>query len=168
LAIELAGSVPMVWGAGVVGPVSAYRFACQLAENAKTPCVQGALPEAHHNQVVAFESALLSGDDGDFFRDRVDEPESTRLRLVVVHDDDGDDESKQRVSASVELAEAHALAVSRLTSSGTSAVERLASLVGLIDYATVYVALGAGVDPTPIAPIDELKSALRRESGALP
>ena len=44
---------------------------------------------------------------------------------------------------------------------GDAAVERLASLVGLIDYASVYLALMRGVDPTPITAIDELKQRLR-------
>jgi hypothetical protein len=33
-------------------------------------------------------------------------------------------------------------------------------LVGLIDYATVYLALLHGTDPTPVAPIDALKQRL--------
>ena len=43
---------------------------------------------------------------------------------------------------------------------GASAVERLASVVGLIDYASVYLALAQGIDPTPVAPIDALKKRL--------
>lgn len=37
---------------------------------------------------------------------------------------------------------------------------RLASLIQLIDYATVYLALGSGVDPSPINPIQELKARI--------
>src|SRR5213076_3593119 len=55
LAVELAGSLPMIWGAGAVGGVAATRMACQLAENAKYPAISGTLPEAHHNQVVALD-----------------------------------------------------------------------------------------------------------------
>ena len=43
LALELAGSVPMAWGAGTTGGVASYRLTCQLAENAKYPCVVGVL-----------------------------------------------------------------------------------------------------------------------------
>ena len=34
------------------------------------------------------------------------------------------------------------------------------TMVGFIDFASVYLALGRGIDPTPIGPIDELKAIL--------
>src|SRR4051794_21810938 len=45
LALELAGALPLVWGAGTTGAVASYRLVCQLAENAKYPAVGGVLPE---------------------------------------------------------------------------------------------------------------------------
>ena len=39
-------------------------------------------------------------------------------------------------------------------------LERLASLVQLIDYATVYLAIALGIDPGPIAAIQELKARI--------
>jgi glucose/mannose-6-phosphate isomerase len=161
LAMELAGTLPMVWGAGPTGPVAAYRFGCQLAENAKYPAVVGALPEAHHNQVVCFDGPLAGESaEADLFRDRVDDPDPLRLRLVLLHDDDGDPDTAARVEVSRELAERRGIAVTALRSEGDLPLERLASLVGLIDYATVYLAVGQQTDPTPVAPIDELKARL--------
>jgi len=158
LALELAGTLPVVWGSGQVGAVAAYRMVCQLAENAKYPAVPGALPEAHHNQVVALDGVLAGGAaDDDIFRDRVDDDSPLRLRLVLV-----DDETEQtsRAEISEEVAAARGVAVTRLRTEGDSAVERLASVVGLIDYASVYLALVQGIDPTPVAPIDALKKRL--------
>jgi glucose/mannose-6-phosphate isomerase len=163
LATELAGSLPMIWGSGLVGPVTAYRAACQLAENAKLPALWGALPEAHHNQSVIFDNSDVVGDpDLDLFRDRVDEPEPQHMRLVLVRDDAGDELAARRAESSAEVAQARGIAVTTLTAEGGSAVERLASLVGLIDFASVYLALARGVDPTPIVPIDELKALIAR------
>jgi glucose/mannose-6-phosphate isomerase len=162
LAMDLAGSLPMAWGAGQMGGVASYRFGCQLAENAKQPAIAGALPEAHHNQVVTFDGLLAGGSsEQDLFRDRIEDDAPLRLRLVLLHDDD-EPETAVRVDASEELAEGRAIPVSRLRSEGRHPLERLASLVGLIDYASVYLAIGAGVDPTPIAPIDALKARLAR------
>jgi glucose/mannose-6-phosphate isomerase len=161
LALELARSLPMVWGAGTTGGVAAYRFGCQLAENAKYPAAVGVLPEAHHNQVVAFDGTLAGGSAAeDLFRDRVDDADPLRLRLVVVHDDEGNEDVSARVSVSEQIAQERGVPVSRLRSEGAGPVERLASLVGVIDYATVYLALLLGVDPTPVAPIDALKQRL--------
>jgi glucose/mannose-6-phosphate isomerase len=161
LALALVGSLPMVWGAGTTGGVAAYRFGCQLAENAKYPAAMGALPEAHHNQVVTFDGPLAGGSAAaDLFRDRVDEADPLRLRLVIVHDDEGSAEVSARVSVSEQIASERGVPVSSLRSEGAGPVERLASLVGVIDYATVYLALLLGVDPTPVAPIDALKRRL--------
>jgi len=161
LAAELAGSLPMIWGSGEVGPVAALRASCQLAENAKLPAIWGALPEAHHNQSVALDGELGSaGADNDLFRDRVDDPEPFGLHLMLVRDDAEDELAKKRSHASADVARDRGIPVSVIGSEGGSAIERLASLVGVIDYATVYLGLARGVDPTPIAPIDELKARL--------
>lgn len=161
-AAELAGTLPMIWGSGQVGPVAALRAGSQLAENAKMPSIVGALPEANHNQVVAFDGPLAGGvDDDDLFRDRIEEAAQLRLRLVVVRDDAGDELAARRADASAEVANARGVAVSVLSAQGVSAIERFASLVGLLDYVSVYLGLAYGLDPTPIRPIDELKRALR-------
>jgi glucose/mannose-6-phosphate isomerase len=34
----------------------------------------------------------------------------------------------------------------------------LASLVGVIDYSSVYLAIGQGIDPTPVDAIDAVKA----------
>jgi glucose/mannose-6-phosphate isomerase len=160
-AAELADTLPMVWGSGQIGPVAALRAVCQLAENAKWPAIAGALPEADHNQIVALDGPLARGAaDDDLFRDRVDEASPLRLRLVLVRDDAEDEIAARRAVVSAEVAADRGVAVSVLSAQGSSAVERLASLVGLLDYASVYLGLAYGLDPTPIVPIDELKRAL--------
>lgn len=161
-AAELSGTLPMIWGSGQVGPVAARRAANQLAENAKLPAVFGAMPEVNHNQVVTFDGPLAGAcADTDLFRDRVDEAAPLRLRLVLVRDDVGDETAAARADASAEVAGRRGIAVSMLSAQGASAIERFASLAGLLDYASVYLGLAYGIDPTPITPIDELKHALR-------
>jgi glucose/mannose-6-phosphate isomerase len=161
LALELVGALPMVWGAGLTGAVAAYRFGCQLAENAKLPAVTGTLPEAHHNQVVALDGALAGGPAADdLFRDRVEDEPPLRVRLVLLHDDDGSDQARSRVEVSQDLAERRGVPVTTIHSEGDVAIERLASIVGFTDYASVYLAVLQEIDPTPIGPIDELKARL--------
>ncbi|HTW20188.1 MAG TPA: SIS domain-containing protein [Mycobacteriales bacterium] len=162
LAAELSGALPMVWGSGQMGPVAAARAVNQIAENAKLPAIAGALPEAAHNQVVAFDGPLAAGDpDDDLFRDRVDEAAPYRVRLVLVRDDAGEPAATRLADVCAELAGRRGVAVSEISAQGAGAIERFASLVGLLDYASVYLALAYGIDPTPIAPIDELKLAMR-------
>jgi glucose/mannose-6-phosphate isomerase len=161
LALELAGTLPMAWGAGQMGAVAAYRFACQLAENAKLPAVWGFLPEAHHNLVVTLDGPLAGGTaEQDIFRDRVDDEQPLRTRLLLLHDDDEEAATAARVSLSEDLAASRGVPVGVLRSEGRHPFERLASLVGIVDYASVYLAIGFGIDPTPVAPIDDVKARL--------
>jgi len=163
LAIELAGTVPMVWGASPLAGVAAYRFSTQLAENAKYPGIPGVLPEANHNLVVTFDGVFAGRvAEKDFFDDRAaEEPEGpARLRLVLLRDRDEHPQAARRAEASRELAGRRGIEVSELVAEGESPLERLASLIGLIDYATVYLALLLGLDPTPVTAISELKARI--------
>jgi glucose/mannose-6-phosphate isomerase len=160
LAADLMGALPMFWGGGEVGPIAALRGACQLMENAKTPAIWGALPEAHHNQSVTLAGSFARVGAEDFFRDRVDDPDPTLLRLVLVRDDDGTGRAAALARISEEVAGERGVATSAVIAEGGCALERLASLVATLDYASVYLALSAGIDPTPIEPIDDLKAKL--------
>jgi glucose/mannose-6-phosphate isomerase len=136
LATELVGSLPVVWGSGDAGAAAAVRFGGQLHENAKLPALVGVLPEAGHGQIVALDGPFAGHGgqtDEDFFRDRGDEPELPRL------------------------AAARGVGVNTVWAQGATAVERVASLTCVLDFASVYTALASGVDPAPIPAIDELK-----------
>jgi glucose/mannose-6-phosphate isomerase len=167
LALELAGSTPMIWGSSDVAEVASYRFACQLNENAKMPAVFGALPEANHNQVVAFDGPYGAGarrtDIDDLFADRVEQAERTvgALRLVLLADTEEHPQVTRRREVSMQVAADRGVPVSELRAEGRHPAERLASLASIADFASVYLALVLGVDPTPITPVTQLKAALR-------
>lgn len=167
LALELAGRLPMIWGSSELAATAARRFACQLNENAKLPAVYGALPEVNHNQVVALDGpygAGASAGSDDFFRDRVeaDTERAGALRLVVMRDTEEHPQVTKRRAASVEIAESRGVEVTQVAAAGHHPVERLVSLIGLTDFVSVYLALGMGIDPTPIETIAELKERIRQ------
>jgi glucose/mannose-6-phosphate isomerase len=161
-AVEIAGSIPMIWGTSPLTGVVAGRFAAQLAINAKYPAISGELPEANHSQVMALDGVFAApagaaaGED-DFFRDRVDEPEGTRLRLVIIRDTEEHPQVTRRREASTELAADRGVPVTELAARGEHPLERLAGLIAHADYASVYLALALGADPTPVPAIQELK-----------
>ncbi len=64
------------------------------------------------------------------------------------------------------LAERYGVPSGRLRASGDHPLLRLASLVAPLDFASVYLALLQGVDPTPIEPIDVLKGTAAGGRGA--
>ncbi|MGH8867552.1 MAG: SIS domain-containing protein, partial [Actinomycetes bacterium] len=166
LAVQLMGSVPLVWGAGELAGVAAYRFACQMNENAKYASSWGVLPEVLHNQVVAMDGPFASaaGDENDFFRDRLEDPfGSPRLHLVLLRDDAGEGETLARHREAVAAtATGRGVPVSEVTAEGEHPLSRLAGLVAATDYTSVYLALVLGVDPTPVPSITDVKKRVSR------
>ncbi len=165
LALSLAGQLPVIWGSSPLTGVAAYRMACQLNENANTPASYGVLPEAAHNQVVAFDGPFARGlrSDDDLFADPVEEPdERTRLHLVLLRDTEEHPQVAVRATVARDLARERGVEVSELVTEGGSALERLASVVALGDFASTYLALAEGTDPTPVEAISALKRRLSR------
>jgi glucose/mannose-6-phosphate isomerase len=155
LALELSGTLPMIWGTSPLAGVAAYRFACQLNENAKYPGVPGTLPEANHNQVVAFDGPFAAGPD----QIGADGP-AVPLRVVLLRDTQEHPQVARRREESARLAADRDIGVTELAATDGGPLVRLASLVQLIDYATVYLAIAAGIDPGPVAAIQELKARI--------
>jgi glucose/mannose-6-phosphate isomerase len=170
LALELSGTLPMIWGTSPLAGVAAYRFGCQLNENAKYPAVIGTLPEANHNQVVTFDGPFATAPDmfGETgfgepgFGD--DEPGEERpgvpLRLVLLRDSVEHPQVARRREESARLAADRGIRVTELAAAAGGPLQRLASLVQLIDYATVYLAVVLGIDPGPVAAIQDLKARI--------
>lgn len=158
LALSLVDRLALVWGCSPLAAAAGLRFGCQLNENAKTPAVTGALPEANHNQVVAFDGPFGRGAAGSLF----DDPgqRAVGLRLVLLRDSEEHPQVSRRAEVSRELAEQRGVAVHEVRAEGRSRVERLASLVGLLDYASVYLGLALGLDPTPVEAIGDLKARI--------
>jgi glucose/mannose-6-phosphate isomerase len=152
VALEIAGSLPVIWGTSPLTGTAAHRFASQLAANAGYPAVHGELPSAWHDQAAMFDGPFAAGSGAsaqdDFFRDRVDEPEPTRLSLVLVHDVEEHPQVTRRREIAAEFARDRAVPVVELTTRGTHPLERLAGLIAHIDYISVYLALAVGVDPS--------------------
>ena len=61
LAVQLAGSVPVVLGDGLVTGVAARRAAAMLARTARTPAVFGSLPDDASEVVATFDGPFTGG-----------------------------------------------------------------------------------------------------------
>ncbi|TDD75705.1 mannose-6-phosphate isomerase [Actinomadura darangshiensis] len=163
IALDLAGDVPMVWGSSAVARTAAYRLCGQLGENAKYPAVFGEVPEAGHSQLMAFDGFFARGaspsDPDDFFRDRTDDPEHG-LHLVVMRDVAEHPQVRKRCEAAAEMARARGVAVTEIKAEGEHPLERIAGLIALADYVTVYLAIALGEDPTPVHAVQELEARI--------
>jgi glucose/mannose-6-phosphate isomerase len=75
--------------------------------------------------------------------------------------DDGEHDSvTKRVQVIKQLVDARGIAMTELASRGEHRLARIASIIVPTDWASVYAALAMGIDPTPIAPIVQLKAGL--------
>jgi glucose/mannose-6-phosphate isomerase len=171
LAVDLANSIPIIWGSSPLATVAARRFADTLAANARYPAVAGALGEAGRGRVGLLDGVYgaLGEADRDIFADPVDEEtDATRLRLVLLRDGglpseeeavDGEPIAveERRAEAIQQLAEQRGVRVSVVDAEGGSAIERLASLVAIPDFASIYLGLAHGLDPMAVPAITELK-----------
>jgi glucose/mannose-6-phosphate isomerase len=180
LALDLVGALPMVWGTSTLSAVAARRFASQLQENAKYPAICGMLPEAAHSQVAAFDgpfaprsSRLSAQEPGSGPDDLAElpswdldyeetEPASgfTALRLVLITDSGEDQRVSAQRAAVTELAGQRGVGISELGMDGEHPLVRLAGVIQLTDYASVYLAIASGIDPSQTVAIRDLQTRI--------
>ena len=149
LARDAQGKLVNVYGADLTDPV-AYRWACQINENAKLPAVSHSLPEANHNEICGWDGA----------------GEIVSQIAWFLGDVAQRDRIKQRVDLTIESIRERGAPAELIEPGGASRVERLFAQVLLGDLVSLYLAVLRGVDPTPVAPIEALKASLGRPAAA--
>ena len=131
----------LIYGADLTSPV-AYRWKCQLNENAKLAAFSSSLPEASHNEIAGWEAA------------------GGRFACILLDDSDQHPRERRRSEVTGELAEPHASAVIRVEAEAETRVARILELVMLGDLLSLALAGRAGTDPSPIPAIDAVKARL--------
>jgi len=140
IAAQLAGKLPFIYGAGGLATV-AYRWRCQIAENAKQLAVHHALPELNHNEIVGWAA-----------------PPPNAVVVALREPDE-----PKAVATRWEATRAAAwrdVPVIECRAHGESPLARWLSLVQLGDAVSVELAHLNGVEATPVAVIEELKQRL--------
>jgi len=143
LAQSLHGTVPVITGAGLTAAL-AYRWKTQINENAKSPAFWGELPELDHNEIAGWGGA----------------PGLAPLSAIFLDDSDIHPRLKARIELTRRVIAPSARFTESVASRGQTTVERVCSLVLLGDLVSCYMAILAGVDPTPVDVLTELKQAL--------
>ena len=145
LARALVGRAVVVHGAYGVTAAVARRWKGQVNENAKMPAFEAALPEMNHNEIVGWQAL----------------PHVHAHYAAVFLADPGDDARvARRREVTAEILEEEGVVTHVVDARGRSPLARALSLVQIGDWTSYYLAVLAGVDPTPIAKIDRLKRAL--------
>lgn len=173
LAIELAGTVPVVLGDGDVTGVAATRAVAMLARTARVPAMRGALPDDAGDVVATFGGPFAAA-PSDVFADPFLEPgqggaAGPRLRLVFLRDavpsverPDGAWLETSRTADAVRVtAEEAGVRISEAGALPGHPLERVADLVSLTDFAAVYLALASRLDPLTSPHVADLRDRTR-------
>lgn len=146
LAREIGRTMPVVYGGDDIGAVAAYRFKCQVNENAKSPAFWAAVPEMAHNEICGW------GQHGDITRQVMT---VVRFRHAFEHP-----QVTRRFELTYDLIDEVVHAVLDVEAEGEGALAQLFDLVLQGDFVSLHLAAEAGVDPGPVPVLVDLKAAL--------
>ncbi len=141
IAKKIGKKTPIVYASEVLAPV-AYRWKTQFNENSKSPAFHHTFSEMNHNEIVGYQTMKRSDFIAIFIRDGFDN-ERIKKRMDV---------SKEIISTRVDVEE--------VFTRGDSLLSRLFSGIYHGDFASYFLAVANGIDPTPVSVIDNLKKRL--------
>ncbi|MEK7817717.1 MAG: bifunctional phosphoglucose/phosphomannose isomerase, partial [Actinomycetota bacterium] len=144
LAAQLKDKIPVIYGCELT-TVAANRWKCQINENAKALAFYNEFPELNHNEIVGWEK-----------------PEALVGEFKVIYLSDGGNhpQNDRRMQITADLLPAGAAGIYNHPTTGESRLARLFSGIYLGDYVSLYLAVLGGVDPSPVARIEDLKKRL--------
>ncbi|MFI0719111.1 SIS domain-containing protein [Streptomyces sp. NPDC021224] len=146
LAAELADALPLLWSQDRIAAACARRFAAVLGTRAGRPALSAELPAALtlHGPLQAGAHALTADPD-DFFRDRVEDADGLRLRIVLLQE--APDRPGSAAPAAREQAYAHDTPLSEIAATGGSDLQTAAEILALTDFTSVYLAVASTERP---------------------
>jgi glucose/mannose-6-phosphate isomerase len=142
LARALLGHPIVIYASATRTAAAGTRLRQQLNENAKLPARSAYVPELNHNEIVSWE--------------RPDAPQRGSA-VLILEDAEDRPEIVRRLALTAEYVGGQGAEVHRLESGSGGRLARLAQLVVWGDYLSFYLAMLRGVDPTPVASLDEFK-----------
>jgi len=120
---------------------AAIRFKNCLNENAKFPAIIENVIEACHNGIVSWEN-------------------SSNIMPILLTGWDDHIKTIERWEILKEYFEINNIEYKQIVTIQGSILSKLINMIYLLDYASIYRAVHAGVDPSPIKAIDFVKSRL--------
>jgi glucose/mannose-6-phosphate isomerase len=145
IAFELSGYTPVIYGWGRYVPV-AQRIKTQFNENSKIPAFWSMLPEGDHNDVVGWDG---------------DKETSSKFCALIIRDPQEPEEIWNRIESTKRtVLEGSIGKITELKATGEAPLAKMFSAICLGDFASLYLAVLRGVDPTPVKVIDRLKNEM--------
>ena len=120
---------------------AAIRFKNSLQENAKTHAFTEDVIESSHNAIVAWEKR-------------------SKIKPILIIGKDDYTKTKERWQVVKEFFELNKIQYKEIHSSNGSILTKLVNLIYLLDYSSIYRAILSKTDPTPVKPIEFIKSRI--------
>lgn len=147
LAKLMFGGLPILYGLGTWQSIVAYRWKCQINENAKVHCWTHAFPELCHNEILGWVKA--------------GEQNVGKYVGVILQDGSESAKMKKRVEVTEglvgELCHFHTV-----NAHGNGLLAKMLSLVSIGDFVSIYLAALNRVDPENIDWLNLLKAELSK------
>jgi glucose/mannose-6-phosphate isomerase len=143
LALSIKDHIPFVLGNTQYMAV-AYRYSTQFNENSKSLAAASFLPEAFHNSVMAREANSKLID---------------RCCIVLIHDHTEDERHSNKIERFMTLMSESFGRIVEVKPIGRSRLSRMLSALLIGDYASVYLGILYGHDPSTTESINLLKES---------
>jgi len=140
IAKKLLSKVPIIYAPKSIRP-AATRWQTQINENAKMMASSGEIPEIDHNQIVGW----------------IEDTRKTKCVPVVLDNDSCGDLIGRIVDGTVDMLRNRGLDLEVIDLPGDDNLEAMIHGIVLGDFVSFYLAMLKGIDPTPVASIQELK-----------
>ena len=140
IASQIKGTIPCIYSSNLMNPV-AYRWRCQIQENAKQLAFNHQIPEMNHNEIVGWTLP------------------NSQMSVILIRDSNDNEQIKNRFDATKNVAW-NDMKVIECVTKGRTPLARIMSMIILGDLVSLELANLNDVDPTPVEVIENLKKEL--------
>jgi len=140
IASQLKETTPCIYSSDLMNPV-AYRWRCQIEENAKQLAFNHQIPEMNHNEIVGWTLP------------------NSQMSVILIRDNYEKEQIKNRFEATKNVAW-NDMKVVECNAEGKTPLARIMSMIILGDLVSLELAKLNNVDPTPVEVIENLKNEL--------
>jgi len=146
LAKAIGRTIPLVHGGGDIGAVAAARWKTEVNENANAPAFWNAHPELCHNEMQGW------GQHGDVTRQV--------LTLVNLRHEYEHPQIARRFEITQPMLDEVVAGVYEVWAAGEGQLAQLLDLMLYGTFVSLELAAQEGIDPGPMATLDEIKQAV--------
>ena len=140
IASQIKDTIPCIYSSDLMNPV-AYRWRCQIEENAKQLAFNHHLPEMNHNEIVGWTLP------------------NNQMSVILIRDNNEREQIRNRIEATKDVAWNN-VRIIECSAKGKTPLARIMSMIILGDLVSLELAKLNNVDPTPVEVIENLKEKL--------